>query len=152
MPVTSTSAGVLKTRGSRNVASTRYSLNPYPLPSAGLVEPDAARRQHHVARAQADAGEEVDRPVLAPQVAPADLEEATRRQLEPLLRLPAFAGRPQPGAALDAAADADRRGRRLLDLDEHVAPRLAGVPQLLDGDATEQPERGQALLALERAE
>ncbi len=99
--------------------------------------------------AQADAREQVDRAVLAPQVAPADLEEPARRHLEPLLGLPALARRAQARAALDAAAVADRRRRRFLDLHEHVAPRLAGVAQLLDADAAEQPERGQPLLALD---
>src|SRR5256885_6688323 len=49
----------------------------------------------------------------------------------------------------DAAADSNGGGRRLLDLHEHVPPRLGTMPQLREAHAAKQAKRAQALLALE---
>ncbi len=121
-----------------------------------IAAPRRRRRKTHagigdddVARPQAGTREQVNRSVLAPQVVPADLEGAARRELEVLLRLAAWPGRPQPRAALDASAVRDGGRRRFLDLNEHVAPGLRFVLQLGDTDAAKQTERAQALLALD---
>ena len=149
MPLTSASAAVLKMRGSRYCTDDAVLVEAVPAFGARLLEADAAVGEHDVAGAQADAREQVHRAVLAPHVAAPDLEEPARRDLEPLLGLPALSRRPQTRAPLHAAAVADGRGRRFLDLHEHVAPRLAGMAQLLDAHAAEQPERSQPLLALD---
>ena len=104
-------------------------------------------------RVERDAREEVQRAVLAEHVAPADLEERARRDVEPLGRDAALGRRDDDAADLDAAAVADRRRRRLLDRDQQIARRLAAVAQLGDARAAEQAERGQPPLALvDRAE
>ena len=62
---------------------------------------------------------EIRRPVLAPQVAAADLEEPARRELEVLLRLSFRTGGQHP-VDFRAAAVADRRSQRFLDRDDDV--------------------------------
>ena len=51
--------------------------------------------------------------------------------------------------AFEAAAVADRRRRRFLDGDEHVAPARPAVLELTDIDPSEQPERAEPAAALE---
>ena len=74
--------------------------------------------------AEAHPREQVDGAILAPQVAPADLEEPPRREVQALDALPAVGPLAhETPAALDAAAVAERRGRRLFDRHEHVVRR-----------------------------
>ncbi len=129
-----------KTRGSRKLSRTRYSLRPKSLPPPAWATPEGRRLS---------AREEVHRAVRAPEVLPADLEEAAPGQLQPLARLAARRVLPQVAADLDAGAIADRRRRRLLDGDDQVTLRFAALADVGHGDATEQAERAQAALALE---
>src|SRR5207249_3869533 len=85
-----------------------------------------------VARLEAGAREQIDRAVLAPEIAARDLERAARGVLDALLGLAAWPRRPQPRAAFEPAAVRDRRRRRFLHLDQHVAPRAGFVRQLGD--------------------
>ena len=65
-----------RARGSRNVARTRYSVKPVA---------DSSHRREPCGM-QADAREEIDRPVLAEQVPACQIDERAGRQLELLLR------------------------------------------------------------------
>ena len=102
-----------------------------------------------VALAQRHAREQGDRAVLAPEVAPADVEEAARRHVELLRRGGAVGALPQPPPHFQTAAIRHRGGIGLLDFDEHVVGGVPGARQLADADTAEQPERGQAPLALD---
>ena len=91
-----------------------------------------------------------DRDSFPQRLLRADLETSRAAQSqEPLLGRAVRAGRPEHFAALEAGAVREGRRRRLLDLDQHVPPRLRLVLQLGNRDSPEQPEGAQLLLALD---
>src|SRR4030095_10648694 len=61
--------------------------------------------------AQADAREQRNRPVLAPEIAPRHLNRSTRRGLEEIPRETAFTGRSGEVPALDAGREVHGRRR-----------------------------------------
>src|SRR5436190_15055659 len=110
--------------------------------------PVADRIVGGILHSYADAGVEIDGAVAPADVAPADVEEAARRELELLARVPFGPGRPQLLIGLEAAAVTDRRHRRLIHRDQHVLARVAAVTELGDPHPPEQAERAQGALAL----
>src|SRR6188508_2742003 len=100
---------------------------------------------------KADAGEQVQRPVRAEEVAASQVDECAWRDFELLLRGPSLdLARHDPQPPLDASAISKCRRRRFLDGDEQVAAGLVAVPQLGQlGCAAKQLERRQPALALE---
>src|SRR5207244_10298699 len=70
-----------------------------------------------VARLEAGAREQIDRAVLAPEIAARDLEGAARGIFNTLLGLAVWSRRPEPRAAFESTAIRDARRRRLFDLD-----------------------------------
>ena len=103
------------------------------------------RRGADAFRPEADAREQIERSVLAEQVAAAHLEEPARRELELLDGVAGLRRSHQPLAPFEPAAVADRRHRRFLDRDDDVAAvLLAGKLEIRDVDAAEQPERRDA--------
>src|SRR5207247_10833391 len=92
--------------------------------------------------------EEVRRPVLAEQIAPADLKRRPRREFEPLLGTAIVREADGTQPHFTAGAAANRRRRRLLDGHEQIARRLAAVAQFGDARAPEETERVERPLAL----
>ncbi len=86
---------------------------------------------------QADPAEQVDGPVAAEEVPPADLDEPSRGDLRRLDFL-----------ELHAHAVSEAGGWRLLDGDDDVPHVLVALRDLGDGDPAEEPQRRQPPLAL----
>ena len=79
---------------------------------------------------QTDAGEEIQRPVLAEQIPASHIDERARRQLEFLRRRAAFhrtVHHAQP--PLEPAAVAERCRRRFLDRHQQIALGFIAVTQ-----------------------
>ena len=100
-----------------------------------------------ILRVQAEAREQIDRAVLAPQIAASDLKRRARRELELLGRdATAFRSSYDARTHFPARAISDARRRGLFDGDEQIARRLGAVPQFGDPCAPEKAQRSQALL------
>ena len=142
---------LLEIAGDARVGDVEHARIPEAQEDAVLVEAEiaAAAGLGDAGWTQGDAGEQVHRPVRSPEVLAADLEESAPGQLELLGGLPARGLRAQVASGLDAGAVADRGRRRFLDGDDEIAPRLAALADVGDGDAAEEAERAQAALALE---
>ena len=99
---------------------------------------------------QAHPGEEVNRPVLAPQVSASDLKETARRKLEPLDRLARLLGglATQTHRGLETSAIAETRGGGFFYDDDDVAKSLAAVAKLPDLDPSKEPQRVQSAPSL----
>src|SRR4029453_13498358 len=96
---------------------------------------------------QAEAREQVGRPVAAEEIAAPDLEERARRQIQ-FVGGSTARGDYRHHPSFEPAADADSRGRRLVDRDQQIASGLVAVPQFTDPHAPEQSQTREAPLAL----
>jgi len=86
---------------------------------------------------------------VAPDVAPADLEETPRRELDALPRRARLGIGAKASPALQAAAVPDARRGRSSPAHQQVLARAVAMGDRADAHAADEAERAQALLALD---
>ena len=93
--------------------------------------------------AQRPAREEIDRSILSPEIAPADAEEAARREVDAIGHVAAGDAVKAP-LGLHTAAEARAGGRQFLDADDDVREVIAQARLQIDAHTPEQAQVVQA--------